>query len=193
MSNKREISTKIVALQKIPEHNALIKANRWLLAAVFLLMTVIVVAGFVLIPGNNLSSYKKISSSESYINEKNPVLSSEVNTLKGQFVGLLSGSIENKLRTLEENVRLGAVSESLGAIEDLKNDVKALRSYSAPANESRVVINEQLLQEMSQLKRLVYLTLASCGLMVAAIAGIWFKQHKQLTYKEMVTRYLGKH
>jgi hypothetical protein len=70
MSDKREISTKIIALQKIPGDYALIKANRWLLVAVFLLMTVIVVAGFVLIPGNNLSSYKKISSSEIYVNEK---------------------------------------------------------------------------------------------------------------------------
>jgi hypothetical protein len=125
--------------------------------------------------------------------KKNPVLSSEVNTLKGQFVGLLSGSIESKLKTLEENVRLGAVSESLGAIEDLKHDVKVLRSYSEPVNENRVVVNEQLFEEVSQLKRLVYLTLASCGLMVAAIACIWFKQHKQLTYKEMVIHYLSKH
>jgi hypothetical protein len=116
-----------------------------------------------------------------------------VHTLKGQFVGLVSGSIESKLRTLEESIRLGAASNALGTIADLKNDVKVLRSYSEPVNkDSAVIDNAQVMREMSQLKRLIYLTLASCGLMLAAVAGVWLKNRYRLPYKETVIRHLGK-
>lgn len=190
MSELREKKSEIVVLQRIPSNHGLMKVNRWLMAMVLFLMTVIILAGFFLIPSNQVTSYKK---SEATMAEMNPVLSAEVNTLKGQFVGLVSGSIESKLRTLEESVRLGTVSTALGTIEDLKNDVKMLRSYSEPAKKEKVVIaNEQLMQEMSELKRLIYVTLASCGLMLAAVAGIWFKNHFRLPYKEAIIRYLGK-
>jgi hypothetical protein len=190
MSELYEKTSEVVVLQRIPSHQGLMKANRWLMAMVFFLMTVIVIAGFFFFPANDVTRYKK---SEATVAEMNPVLSAEVNTLKGQFVGLVSGSIESKLRVLEESIRLGAVSTALGTIEDLKNDVKVLRSYSEPANKEKVVIpNEQLMQEMSELKHLVYATLASCGLMLAAVAGIWFKNRYRLPYKETIIRYLGK-
>ena len=190
MSELREKKSEIVVLQRIPSHQGLMKVNRWLMAMVFFLMTVIVIAGFFLFPANDLTSLKK---SEVTVPEMNPVLSAEVNTLKGQFVGLVSGSIESKLRSLEESIRLGTVSTALGTIEDLKNDVKVLRSYTEPAKKENVALsNEQLMQEMSELKRLIYVTLASCGLMLAAIAGIWFKNRYRLSYKEAIIRYLGK-
>jgi hypothetical protein len=190
MSELRETKSEVVVLQRIPSHQGLMKVNRWLMAMVFFLMTVIVIAGFFLVPANDVTNYKK---SETAVTEINPVLSAEVNTLKGQFVGLVSGSIESKLRSLEESVRLGTVSSALGTIEDLKNDVKILRSYSEPAKKEKVALsNEQLMQEMSELKRLIYVTLASCGLMLAAVAGIWFKNRYRLPYKEAIIRYLSK-
>ena len=190
MSELHEAKSEIVVLQRIPPHQGLMKVNRWLMAMVFFLMTVIVIAGFFMLPANDLTRYKK---PEVTVVEMNPVLSAEVNTLKGQFVGLVSGSIESKLRSLEESVRLGTVSSALGTIEDLKNDVKVLRSYSEPAKKEKVALsNEQLMQEMSELKRLIYVTLASCGLMLAAITGIWFKNRYRLPYKEAIIRYLGK-
>ena len=190
MSELHETKSELVVLQRIPSDQGLIKVNRWLMAIVFFLMTVIVVAGFFLLPANDVTRFKK---SEVIITEINPVLSAEVNTLKGQFVGLVSGSIESKLRALEDSVRMGTVSNALGTIEDLKNDVKVLRSYSEPAKKEKAVIaNAQLIQEMSELKRLVYLTLASCGLMLAAVGGIWFKNRYRLSYKEAVMRHLGR-
>ena len=190
MSELHETKSEIVVLQRIPSHQGLMKVNRWLMAMVFFLMTLIVIAGFFIFPASDIKSYKN---SEVTVTEMNPVLSAEVNNLKGQFVGLVSGSIESKLRTLEESIRLGTVSKALGTIEDLKNDVKVLRSYSEPAKKEKVVINnEQLMQEMSELKRLIYVTLASCGLMLAAVAGIWFKNRYRLPYKEAIIRYLGK-
>ena len=190
MSELHETKSEVVVLQRIPSHQGLMKVNRWLMAMVFFLMTVIVITGFFFVPANDVTNYKK---PEVAVAEMNPVLSAEVNTLKGQFVGLVSGSIESKLRTLEESIRLGTASKALGTIEDLKNDVKVLRSYSEPAKKEKVVIdNEQLMQEMSELKRLIYVTLASCGLMLAAVAGIWFKNRYRLPYKEAIIRYLGK-
>jgi hypothetical protein len=189
MSELHKTKSEIVVLHTIPSHQGLMKVNRWLMAVVFFLMTVIVVAGFFLSPADDVISYKR----EVYADGMNPVLSAEVNTLKGQFVGLVSGSIESKLRSLEESIRLGTVSNSLGTIEDLKNDVKVLRSYSEPAKKEKVAIdNEQLMQEMSELKHLIYVTLASCGLMLVAVVGIWFKNRYRLPYKEAITRYLGK-
>jgi hypothetical protein len=134
-----------------------------------------------------------VTVSENNATEANPVLSAEVNLLKGQFVGLVSGSIESKLRSLEDSLRSGALSNSLGTLEDIKNDVKVLRSYSEPAKKEQAIDNQQIMREMSQLKRLIYLTLASCGLMLAAFAGIWIKNLKKLPYKEAIIRYLNKH
>ena len=153
-------------------------------------MAVIVVAGFYLIPNQDVN---RLKSSDIKISEANPVLSAEVNTLKGQFVGLVSGSIESKLRTLEESIRVGSVSNSLGTLEDLKSEVQVLKSYSeSPKVISTTVPNEQIVQEMHSLKRLVYLTLASCGLMLAAVGGVWLNNRYRLPKKDSVTHYLAR-
>lgn len=182
-------------LQIIPSHHALMKVNRLLLTIICSLMVVILIAGFLLFPSQSfINSYRNATATETYAAEMNPVVSAEVNALKGQLVGLVSGSIESKLNALEESLRVGSVSSSIGTIEDLKNDLKVLRTYSAePAKKANTAIsNEQLMQEMSQLKRLIYVTLASCGLMLAAVAGIWIKNRNRLPYKEVKTSYLGK-
>ena len=190
MSELRETETELVVLQRIPSHQALMKVNRWLTAIIFILMVVIIVAGFYLIPNQDVS---RLKSSDIKISEPNPVLSAEVNTLKGQFVGLVSGSIESKLRTLEESIRVGSVSNSLGTLEDLKNEVQVLKSYSESHKVvSTTVPNEQIVQEMHSLKRLVYLTLASCGLMLAAIGGVWLNNRYRLPKKDNITQYLAK-
>jgi cell division protein FtsB len=182
------------ALQRMPSHHALMKVNRLLLTIVCALMIVILIAGFLLFPSDGfLTRYRNATATEAYAAEMNPVLSAEVNALKGQLVGLVSGSIESKLNALEESIRVGSVSSSIGAIEDLKSDLKVLRSYSEPVKKGKATIsNEQLMQEMSQLKRLIYVTLASCGLMLAAVAGIWIKNRNRLPYKETRTSYLEK-
>jgi hypothetical protein len=190
MSDLHDTKPEIVVLQRIPSHQGLMKVNRWLRATVFFLMTVIIITGFFFFPANDVTRFKK---AEVPVTEMNPVLSAEVNTLKGQFVGLVSGSIESKLRALEQSIQLGSVSASLGTIEDLKNDMQVLRSYSEPVKKAKVTIpNEQLMQEMSELKRLVYLTMASCGLMLAAVGGIWIKNRYRLPYKATIKYYLGK-
>ncbi len=179
-------------LQRIPSHHELMKVNKLLLAVICALMAIVLIAGYWLLPSDSfLSHYKNATVTEAYAVEMNPALSAEVNALKGQLVGLVSGSIESKLNALEESIRVGSVSSSIGAIEDLKKDIKVLRSYSAPVEKGKdAVSNEQLMQEMSHLKRLIYLTLASCGLMFAAVGGIWIKNRYRLPYNEIKIRYL---
>ncbi len=181
-------------LQRIPSHHALMKVNRLLLTIVCSLMVVVLIAGFLLFPTDSfINRYKNATATETFAAEMNPVFSAEVNALKGQLVGLISGSIEGKLNALEESIRVGSVSSAVGTIEELKSDLKVLRSYSEPAKKGKAVIsNEQLIQEISQLKRLIYLSFASCGLMLAAVAGIWIKNRKRLPYQESKTSYLGK-
>jgi hypothetical protein len=199
MSENQEFHSQIIEvrgrLQSIPSSTqALIKANRFLLLTVCLLTVLVAVLGYFVVPPNQSGVYLKKHQSPANMGEGNSVLSTEVNALKGQVIGLVSGSIESKLRMLEDSIRLGAASTSLGTIEDLKNDVKVLRSYSEPKPkiEHASSTNEQVLQEMSQLKRLIYVTLASCGLMLAAVAGIWFKNLNILTYKQTIKNYLHK-
>jgi hypothetical protein len=198
MSDIEKISSEIIDargnLQRITTNHGLMKVNRLLLTIIISLMAVIVILGFSLFPNHVfVNDYKKVIASAPYTVEMNPVLSAEVNTLKGQLVGLVSGSIESKLRTLEDSIRQGSVVNSLGTIEDLKNDIKVLRVYSDGSKKEQPVIpNEQLMREVTQLKTLIYLTLASCGLMLAAVAGIWLKNSNLLPHKKVNTSYLGK-
>ncbi|MCK5121483.1 MAG: hypothetical protein KAQ91_05840 [Methylococcales bacterium] len=174
----------IVVLQNIPHHHGLIKANRFLLLVASTLMVIVFVLGFFLLPaGNMLDDFtvKHEVVPASYA-VQNPVISAEINALKGQLVGLVSGSIESKLRTLEESIRMGKVNSSLGTIQDLKNDVKVLQSYSVPEKTSaQGQMSQAVIKEISQLKNLIYLTLTSCGLMIAAIGGIWVRNRYRLS------------
>jgi hypothetical protein len=194
----QEKRTEIVKLQAvvrtIPSHQQLVKANRLLMGAVFLLMVIVLVVGFVFIPSSDgINNYTKINTATIAAQGTNPAVSSEVNTLKGQLIGLLSGSIEGKLKTLEQSVKIGSVDNSLGTIADLKNDIKVLRSYSdTPKKAEAVVSNVQLAEEVSHLKHLIYASLASCALMFVAAAGVWVKYRKRLPYKEIKKGYLGR-
>ncbi len=178
----------IVILQNIPQHQDLVKANRFLLLLASSLMVIVFILGFLLIPTDNMldnfASSKKMEASAVYTIE-NPVLSAEIKALKSQFVGLISGSIESKLRMLEESIRKGSIITSLDTVEDLRADVKVLQAYSSPLpfGEKRNIKrqgNAEILKEVSQLKTLIYLTLTSCGLMIAAICGFWVRRHFRL-------------
>jgi len=184
----------IVVLSDTPQHQGLVKANRLLLLVASSLMVIVFVLGFLLLPADDVLDNFKVE--QKVIPEvyaiQNPALTAEINTLKGQLVGLVSGSIESKLRTLEQSIRMGQMNTSLGMIQDLKNDVRVLRSYSEPERkQGQYPANEALLKEVSQLKTLIYLTLTSCGLMIAAIGGIWVKNHYRLSHTASIQ--LGKH
>lgn len=186
MSDSDEKKSEIIVLERVPSHHALMKSNRWLVRCVLLLMTVIFVGGFYLLPGDDYAELRQGSAEKT-----NPRLLAEMDSLKGQLVGLVSGSIESKLRSLEDTIRVGSLTSSLGTIEDIKNDIRILKDYNRVAMNDPAVKpeNERLIQEMSHLKRLIYFIIAACGLMLAAVAGIWVR-HQQLPFKETIIRYL---
>jgi hypothetical protein len=200
MTDRPDIKSEIIAikgsLQRISPPQSLIKvrANKWLLPALVSAMTACVIIGLILSPDTTLKP--KPAPTAIYAAEINPVTSPEITELKGQFVGLISGSIESKLKTLENSIRRGTISNSLGTIQDLKDDLKVLRAYSANprTQEAPGISNEQLIKEVSHLRNLIYLTLASCGIVIAALASIWIKNRKRLPHPEktVITHYLGK-
>jgi len=177
----------MVVLQNMPQHRELVKANKVLLLVVCSLMLVIFLLGFLILPDNEMLENYKASQQISPVvyTMNNPALTDEINLLKGQFVGLVSGSIESKLRTLEASIQMGQINTSLGTIQDLKNDIKVLQSYSMVPIKKTVKssVSDRVLKEVSQLKSLIYLTLTSCGLIIAAIGGIWIKHNYRLVYE----------
>lgn len=179
-SNRKQ---NILILQDSVSQQSLAKVNRYLLYMVMSLMTLVFLLGFMLWPSEDpLDTFK----TSNHLQQTNPVISAEINTLKGQVVGLVGGSIESKLRVLEDSLKSGSVNNALGTIQDLKRDVKMLQSYSEPAmvKEPVAVANEVLLVELSHLKNLLYLTLASASLMFAAIAGVWVRKQYLIAHEK---------
>ena len=202
--NKYNNKGQAIILRKITHPNE-VKLNRSLMIIVLALMSVIILMGFLLIPDSNRllqASEAKRNSAELYTVSMNPAVSVEINMLKAQLVGLISGSIESKLRILENSIRTGVISSTdMGTIQDLKNDLKVLKTYSETGagrliaqpelelsnnkNQGAVLANEQLLVEISQLKSLIYISIASCGLMLAAVGGVWIKsRYHHLEYED---------
>ncbi len=164
-----------------------------LMGAVFFLMVVVFILGWIFVPSPDIvTDYNKIYAVNIAAQGMNPVVSKEVNNLKGQLIGIVSGSIEGKLSALEESIKSGTLKNSLGTIEDLKNDIRILRSYSqTPNKEDVAVTNQDLALEVTHLKGLIYMSLVSCGLMFAAAASVWVKIRKFLPYRE-IKKALGK-
>lgn len=188
-------SRALALLQAVQRHHALVKANRFLLGLVFVLMVAVLAMGLVLMPSQTnwpRSQASQVAMASNAL--QNPAISAEINTLKTQLFGLVSGSIESKLRSLEENIKRGSVADSLNTIQDLKSDVKVLSAYThAPQIKAPdVVVNQQLIKEMTDLKDLVYLTFISCGLMIAAVAGVWLRNRYRLTHQNNHTIYLAR-
>lgn len=184
---------------------SLTTANRLLWFLFAALMALVVMLGFLLFPTNSLLNNleaQRIAAVNGPV--QNSGLSLEVNALKGQLVGLISGSIESKLHNLEENIRTDNVSAvDLGTIQEIKNEIKILRGYSdssaaaLASHKSEIATHEvmlnqgQLLNEFSQLKYLIYISIASCSLMIAVTGGVWLHNRFHLEHHK-VARLLGK-
>lgn len=184
----------VFVLRTIQPHHALVKANRILLGLVFILLAVVVILGFVFLPQQNVLEKIGRHRTDAGYSGENPVLSAEINTLKGQMFGLVSGSIESKLRSLEDSIRRGSMTASLDTLSELKSEVKILSSYSqeSSAKAEQAIVEQRVIKELSELKGLIYLTFISCGLMIAALAGVWLRNRYRLTHQQQKTVYLSR-
>ncbi len=172
---------------------SVLKMN-WLILAVMVgLMALVVFMGSVIMSMDKsaIQSAQAKKPIELYKLQMNPVLSAEVDALKSQLVGVVSGSIESKLKILEESLRTGAISEiGLETIHSLQQDVIVLKTYSKTGagrliaqkylQEVSHVSSKKLADEVSQLKSLIHVLIASCGLMMAAVGGVWVRKRYAL-------------
>jgi len=173
-----------------------LRMNRWVLGVITGLMTIIVVMGFFLIPQQESLSFVRAQKTvELYDRQMNPVLSAEVDALKSQLVGLVSGSIESKLKVLEDSLRTGSIGlTGMETIHSLQNDLQVLKTYSdtgagrlIAAKTPEVSANSvDLVAEVNRLNGLVSFLITSCGLMFAAIAGVWVRRQYILAYSSEV-------
>ena len=174
---------------------SVLKMNRWVLAMLVGLMATVILMGMLLIPAENIVKQPAIAvkATELYEVQMNPVLSAEVDALKSQLVGLVSGSIESKLKILEEALRSGTISETgLDTIHALQEDLVVLKTYSE-TGAGRLIAQKYLHQpqsietlilaeQVSQLKSLVHFLITSCGLMIAVVGGVWVRKRYVLEH-----------
>lgn len=193
-NNKNKNVRNIAVLNSVTQLSVL-KMNRLVLAVITGLMSMVVFMGILLMPVNEIVKSPEVHKPVAlYDVQMNPVISAEVDALKSQLVGLVSGSIESKLKILEEGLRTGTISEiGLDTIHALQDDLVVLKTYSE-TGAGRLIAQKYLQQstaaerveakalaeEVSQLKNLVHLLIASCGLMLAAIAGVWVRRRYAL-------------
>lgn len=175
-----------------------------LVVALILLISLLLLA---MLPAKHLlERYEDaVLANQTHVAALDPVLSGEIEALKGQLSAIITGSIESKLRSLESRIRNGTVSEAdLGMIEDLKSDLNILVSYSARRPEAAPVKigghdkrpdanpeKRYIAEELSQLKVLFYVSIASSGFLAVAMGGIWLgSAHK---FKLLLNRDIKPH
>ena len=192
-NKKKNKNVRNIAVLNSVTQLSVLKMNRLVLAIIIGLMAIVVYMGVLLVPANNIApkqvpAHKAI---ELYDVQMNPVISAEVDALKSQLVGLVSGSIESKLKILEDGLRTGTIADiGLDTIHALQDDLVVLKTYSE-TGAGRLIVqkysqqaNKQtiaLAEEVSQLRSLVQFLITSCGLMLAAIGGVWVRKRYALT------------
>lgn len=198
LRKKKENNNKvrIVAVLNSGTQLSTLKMNRLVLAVIISLMAAVVFMGVLLMPENEIvpKTAQVHKYTELYDVQMNPVISAEVDALKSQLVGLVSGSIESKLKTLENGLKAGTISEiGLDTIEALRDDLVVLKTYSETGagrliaqkylQQANKTENKELAQEVSQLRSMIYFLITSCGLMVAAVASVWVRRKYALTHE----------
>ncbi|MCK5899140.1 MAG: hypothetical protein KAG06_08725 [Methylococcales bacterium] len=174
------------------ERQRLQKMNRFLMIAVIVLTTGVFILSFFIFPAKvDLAETLKNKQQKLEINTILTAKDSEIDHLKEELVGIVSGSIERKLTALEEGIKLGSVRQSLQTVANIRTDVKALHKYSEPLTEKQqqlVQVNSTLSKEVSSLRNLIYITLGSCSLLFCAFLLVWVKhKNRLLSQQEQVS------
>lgn len=194
-NNKKNKSVRNLAVLNSATQMSVLKMNRLVLAVLVGLMAMIIFMGMLLIPEQAIVKQPTLAvkSAELYEVQMNPVLSAEVDALKSQLVGLVSGSIESKLKILEDSLRSGTIEKvGLDTIRALQDDLVVLKTYSE-TGAGRLIVQKYLqspqsvetialAEQVSQLKGLVNFLITSCGLMIAVIGGVWVRRQYALEH-----------
>ena len=118
----------------------------------------------------------------------------KLESLQDRMTVFVADSVETKLKTLEKNVTAGTVgTQEIKTLEELKGEVKLLQNYSSgkhanltdpsrldhprfqttPGSQATATSGD-LLYDVSQMKRLLYISIASCGFVGFMIGGHWW-------------------
>jgi hypothetical protein len=120
--------------------------------------------------------------------------------LQERMTSFIADSVDDRLRTLEKNVESGKVGATeIGAIQELKHEVKLLETYSAgkggdftdpsrmdhprfqPTPGSRQAASlADMAGEISRLKTWLYLGLGSCGAGFLMIGSYWLRDRARM-------------
>ncbi len=131
----------------------------------------------------------------------------KLEALQDRMTAFVADSVEIKLKSLEKHVADGTVGvQEIKTLEELKGEVKLLENYSAgkggnltdtsrldharfqltPGNQN-TTSNADLLYEVSQMKRMLYLGIASCGFVGFLLGGYWWQSNSRI---KRLSRYM---
>lgn len=174
----------LITLPQQIEQQRLQKMNRFLMIVVVILTAGVFILSFFVFPAEvDLANHLKNKQQMIEINTTFSAKDGEIDRLKEELVGIVSGSILHKLATLEENIKLNSIRQSLQTVAYIRTELKTLNKYAEPLTEKQqqlVQVNTSLSKEVSSLRNLIYITLGSCSLMFCAFLLIWVKHKKRL-------------
>jgi len=122
----------------------------------------------------------------------------QLNTLKENMAAAVSGSVETRMRRLEQIVASGTVgSQEIQALEDLSRDLHVLENYTsggsghvmdaerlmhprlrpqtAVLSDAGADASNDIARKLAQVKHLLYFGFASCGMALVLVGGYWWK------------------
>lgn len=164
-------------------------SKRSILTATLLGMVVFAIFLFFVLFARFVDRYEMHLFERDESNATKPFISTEIAQLKAQLMGLISGSINNKLHILEAGIRDGDAGRGeLLVIQALRSDFKLLQSYTPETSsgpngggvsgfetKSRQYLDLLILQEISYLKSILYFGIAFCGITVFFTGGMWLR------------------
>ncbi|NJD05481.1 MAG: hypothetical protein FIA97_03155 [Methylococcaceae bacterium] len=129
----------------------------------------------------------------------------QMEVLEEKMAGYIADSVETKLHAIEQQVTAGSVgSDEIRQFEELKNELQLLQRYTTgkdgavtdssrrdhprlqPTPGSRVEPPQsEILGELVQVKYLLYLGIASCGMMAMLMGGYWWQS--ELRWRRRLT------
>lgn len=124
----------------------------------------------------------------------------QMEVLEEKMAGYIADSVETKLHNIEQRVSAGSVgNDEIRQFEELKSELQLLQRYTVgkdgavtdsarrdhprlqPIPGSRIEpVQTEVLGELVQLKYLLYMGIASCGMMAMLVGGYWWQNEQRL-------------
>ena len=193
----------IILRDRLPDHLMPdMPSQRWRYWVLAVVALVLAVSLYLLINTSQMAArfQVKLASVEDSDTLRIRQYNQKLEELQDRMTVFVADSVETKLKTLEKNVTDGSVgTQEIKILEDLKGEVQLLEKYSSgrggkltdssrldhprfqitPGTQS-TTSGGDLLYEVSQMKRLLYLSIASCGFVGFLIGGHWWQSNSRI-------------